>query len=189
MEPHIKDEGSTVSGLFNDRNSMEQAYNAVSARGYGSDEVNILMTEQTHKALFPEDPESPKIPGQPVFHTVTEAERGNKALEGAGAGGAIGGALGGIIGVMAAVGTTVLIPGLGLILAGPIAAGLAGVGAGSITGGLIGSLIGAGISEDKAILYQEGIKEGKILMSVRTRNQEDAEHIRDAWHTHYADNH
>ena len=37
-------------------------------------------------------------------------------------------------GIIAAIGTTLVIPGLGLVIAGPIAAGLAGAGAGSITG-------------------------------------------------------
>jgi hypothetical protein len=187
MDPDISNnqQEQTVSGLFNDRNSMERAWDILSARGYTKEEINILMSEQTRNTLFPEDPEAPHV----HTHTTTEAERGNKALEGAGAGGALGGALGGIIGVVAAAGTTLLIPGLGLVVAGPIAAGLAGAGAGSISGGIIGSLIGAGISPEKAVVYEEGLKQGKILMSVKVRNQEDAGDIDNVWHTHFADNH
>lgn len=56
---------------------------------------------------------------------------------------------------MAALGTSVLIPGLGLIIAG--------AGAGGITGGIIRALIGAGIPEDRAKLYESGIKEGRMV--------------------------
>jgi membrane protein implicated in regulation of membrane protease activity len=47
------------------------------------------------------------------------------AAEGAVTGGAIGGTLGAIIGGIAAIGTNVIIPGLGLVVWGPIAAALA----------------------------------------------------------------
>mgnify|MGYP003381339126 CR=1 FL=1 len=46
----------------------------------------------------------------------------------------------------------------GIVLAGPIAAGLAGAGAGGITGGLIGALIGSGIPEERAKVYESGVK-------------------------------
>ncbi len=59
-----------------------------------------------------------------------------------------------------------MIPGLGLVVAGPIAAGLAGAGAGGITGGLMGSLIGWGISEDKAKIIESEIKSGGIMLGV-----------------------
>lgn len=190
MEPNISEEqkGHSASGMFDDRSSMERAWDVLSARGYTKDDVHILMSEDARKRHFPEDPEAPAVGGVHI-HTTTEAERGNKALEGAGAGSAIGGAVGAIIAAAAAAGTSLLIPGLGLLIAGPLAAGLAGAGAGGITGGLIGSLIGAGISEDKVVIYEEGLKKGHMLMTVKTRNKEDADYIQNAWHTHYADNH
>ena len=50
---------------------------------------------------------------------------------------------------MFAVGSTIAVPGLGLVVAGPIAAALAGAGAGAAAGGLIGAMVGAGIPEDR----------------------------------------
>jgi hypothetical protein len=106
---------------------------------------------------------------------------GNKALEGAGTGSAIGGTAGAVIGAIAAIGTAVAIPGLGLVVAGPIAAALAGAGAGGLTGGIVGALIGSGIPEDRAKDYESGIKEGGIVMGVKPRTDEDAQYFENEW--------
>ena len=69
-----------------------------------------------------------------------ETELGNKA--GAGIGGAIGSTVGAIIAAVAAVGTSLALPGLGLVIAGPLAAAIAGAGAGAAGDGLIGARVG-----------------------------------------------
>lgn len=155
----------TVSGLFNDRASTERAYSALENRGYTKDDVNLLMSDETRNKHFGEG--------------TVETELGSKALEGAGTGSAIGGTLGAIIGGIAAIGTSVLIPGLGLIVAGPLAAALAGAGAGGLTGGLIGALVGSGIPEEHAAEYESGIKNGGVYMGVNPRNDEDAQYFHD----------
>lgn len=157
-----------LTGLFNDRESAEKAYSSVRSRGYTDDDVNVLMSDQTRGSWFTDDDDS---------------ELGSKALEGAGAGSAIGGTLGAIIGGIAAIGTNVVLPGLGLIVAGPLAAALAGAGAGGLTGGLVGALIGSGIPEDRAKLYDEGIRNGGMVMGVNPRNDEDAAYFENEWRT------
>ncbi|MDX5345770.1 MAG: hypothetical protein LPJ89_01900, partial [Hymenobacteraceae bacterium] len=87
------------------------------------------------------------------------------------------GTLGAIIGAVAAIGTSVAIPGLGLVVAGPLAAGLAGAGAGGLTGGLLGALVGAGIPEERAKVYETGIKEGNIVLAFRPHNADDARYF------------
>ena len=84
-------------------------------------------------------------------------------------------ALAGIAVVAVPIGSSVVIPGLGLVVAGPIAAALAGAGAGGATGGIIGALVGAGIPEDRAREYERGINEGGILIGTKYR---DADHAR-----------
>jgi hypothetical protein len=153
-----------LTGLFNDRESAENAYNSAINRGYDKDDVNLLMSDETRKKHFDDD-----------------TELGTKALEGAGAGSAIGGTLGAIIGGIAAIGTNVFLPGLGLIVAGPLAAALAGAGAGGLTGGLVGALIGWGIPDDRAQAYEQGIKDGKIMVGVNPRNAEDADYFENEW--------
>jgi hypothetical protein len=157
-----------VTGVFRDRDSAERAYQSAVERGYGSDEMNLVMSDETRKRHF--------------GHTDgRETELGNKAAEGAGVGAGIGGAIGAVAAAVAAVGTTIALPGLGLVIAGPVAAALAGAGAGGAAGSLVGALVGWGIPEERVKEYESDIREGGILMGVRPRSEEDAEHIRTRW--------
>ena len=158
-----------LTGMFRDRDSAERAYNSLSSRGYNHDDVDVLMSDEARKRHFGD--------------TTVETELGTKTMEGVGTGSAIGGTLGAIVGAVAAIGTTLLIPGLGLVVAGPLAAAIAGAGAGGITGGLIGGLVGHGIPEERAKVYEEGVKNGNIVMSVRPRNEEDATYLQNEWRT------
>src|SRR6478736_331099 len=158
-----------VSATFEDRDSAEQAFKALEDKGYTKDDINLVMNKDTRKRYFDEE------------HEEVHTELGSKAMEGAGTGSAIGGTVGAIAGVIAALGTNLIIPGLGLVVAGPIAAGLAGAGAGGITGGLIGALVGSGIKEDHAKEYEKSVNEGRIVLSVKTNNVEDAAAIRETW--------
>ena len=76
-----------------------------------------------------------------------------------------------------AVGTSIAIPGLGLVVAGPIAAALAGAGAGAATGGLIGAMVGAGIPEEHARAYEEGVRKGGVLIGARERDDLRADEL------------
>lgn len=165
-------ESKMVTGLFRDRDSAERAYNSITERGYDRDDVNVVMSDETRKRHFASDTE--------------QTELGSKAAEGAGIGGAIGGTLGAIAAAIAAVGTSIAIPGLGLVVAGPVAAALAGAGAGAATGGLVGALIGWGIPEERVKRYEEGIKQGGILMGVKPRSTDDAEHFEKTWRDYSA---
>ena len=78
---------------------------------------------------------------------------------------------------IAAVGTAIAIPGLGLVVAGPIAAALAGAGAGGATGGLIGLLIGTGMTEHRAKVYDTGVRGGGILLGVEAKTSEEVEKL------------
>jgi hypothetical protein len=162
-------EHGMVTGLFRDRNRAERAYQAASTRGYGQDDVSLVISDEARKKHFP--------PGS------EKTDLGNKALEGTGAGAAIGGVVGGTLAAIAAIGTNLVIPGLGLWVAGPLAAGLAGAGAGGITGGLIGALVGAGIPEEHAKRYETGLNEGGMVMGVRPRSAEDADYLAREWGT------
>ena len=155
-----------LTGMFRDRESTEKAYDSLRNRGYSDEEINVMMSDETRDKYYTDGPDT---------------NLGNKALEGTGAGAAIGGTLGAIIGGIAAIGTNVLLPGLGLVVAGPLAAALVGAGAGGFTGGLVGALIGWGIPEDRATLYESGIKEGGTVLGVTPRNTEDADYFESEW--------
>jgi len=160
--------GTMVTGLFPDRASAESAYDLAQQRGYSKDDVNLVMSDETRSKHF-------------ASESGVTTELGNKAAEGAGIGGAIGGTVGAVIAAIAALGTTLVLPGLGLVIAGPLAAAAAGAGAGAASGGLIGALIGWNVPEERVKHYEDGIKKGGILMGLRTKNDEDASHLESQW--------
>lgn len=154
-----------VGASFSDRDNAERAYHSMTTRGYNRDDIHLMMSDNTRQKYFSD----------------ANTDLGSKAMEGAGTGGAIGTAAGAILGALAAIGTNVLVPGLGLVVMGPLAGALAGAGAGGITGGLIGALIGAGIPEDRAKEYENDIKNGRIVMGVNPRSDEDADYFANEW--------
>lgn len=166
---HMTTDRSLLTGMFLDRERTENAYNTLQKKGYAIDDINLVMSDETRKNHFSNDD--------------IKSELGTKAAETAGKGSAIGGTVGAIVGVVAAIGTSLVIPGLGIVVAGPIAAGLAGAGAGGITGGVIGALVGSGIPEDRAKLYESGINNGYIVMGVHPRNDDDAKYFENDWLT------
>ena len=159
----------TVTGVFNDKQDAERAYSDLLERGYSSSEITVLMSDETRDLHFKGE----------------DSDLGSKAMEKAGVGSAIGGTAGAIIGAIAAIGTSVAIPGLGLVIAGPLAAGLAGAGAGGLTGGLIGALVGSGIPKEKAEVYENRIKEGGIVLGVTPKTSDERLEIANNWSSNY----
>ncbi|MFZ5482118.1 MAG: hypothetical protein ACOZNI_35485 [Myxococcota bacterium] len=145
-----------VSGLFRSRAAADNAIDAVLSVGYTGRDVGVVMSDQTHRAAVDET-------------------TGTQAAAGAGIGGAVGGTLGAVLGAIVAVGSSFVVPGLGLVVAGPIAAALAGAGAGGAAGGLVGALVGAGIPEHHARDYAAGLERGGILLTVEPRTDADAD--------------
>jgi hypothetical protein len=153
-----------VVAIFRDRNAAEQAFDYLYHLGYSDREINVLMSDKTRAAFYPKSEEA-----KHTAHT--------KAEEGMGIDGAIGTALGASLAAIAAIGTTIAIPGLGLLVAGPVAAALAGAGAGAVTGGLIGALVGAGFTEQDATAYEDALRNGGVVIGVVPRNQDHAKAI------------
>jgi hypothetical protein len=151
--------------LFRDRSTAEREYDALVARGYSAKDINVIMTDEARNQHF---------------GGGATTELGNKALEGAGVGSGIGAVAGGTLAAIA-VAATVAVPGLGLLVAGPIAAALAGAGAGAVAGGAIGALVGAGIPEERVKEYESGLKDGGIVMGVRPRTPEDRAYFDAEW--------
>jgi hypothetical protein len=160
------DRRTIMTGLFRDRDSAERAYGTLTSRGYGSDDVSLLMSDDTRRRLFSADENR-------------RTELGTKAAQGAGAGAVAGGGLGALLAGLAASG--IAVPGLPIIAMGTLAAALTGAGTGGAIGAIIGGLIGYGIPEDRARLYDRGVREGGIVMGVTPRSPQDAEYFEREW--------
>ena len=147
-----------VTGLFKNRVAAESAVDAILKRGYTRDDISVLMSDATRTKEF-----------------AVQAK--SHAADGAGIGGALGTAVGAVLAAVVAVGSTIVLPGINLVIAGPVAAALAGAGAGAVTGGVIGALVGAGIPEYRAKVYETGLREGGILIGVEAKSNEEIERL------------
>ena len=159
---------NVIMALFENKDDAENAYQDLLDRDYTFNDIDVMMTEETRKTHFGDD-------------EMDRSALGNKAAEGTGVGGAVGGTIGAIIGAVAAIGTSLALPGLGLIIAGPIAAALAGAGAGGLTGGLVGALVGYGIPEKTALEYETGLKDGGIVLGFKPATAAEAGEVVSVW--------
>jgi hypothetical protein len=113
----------------------------------------------------------------------TEAIASDTPAEGAEKGAKAGAVLGALGGIAAVVG---VIPVIGpLLVAGPLLAALgitgavgataAGAMTGAAVGGLIGGLLSIGVGKEKAIVYQDRVLAGDVLVSINSEKDIEVE--------------
>lgn len=159
-----------IAALFNEAEVAETTYENLQNLGYSQDDITLVMSEDTRNNYFPDTPSS-----------TTTTDIKNKSLEGLGVGAAIGGSLGSLAAAIAAMGTSLVIPGLNLVVAGSLAAGLAGAGAGAAAGGVVGAIIGLGIPNEAAKFLAEGVKNGGVIVGVNARNEVERNELHKQW--------
>ena len=159
-------EPRALTALFENREDADSAYEWLLKNGYNSSDVHLLMSEETRQKYHYAETTEPE---------TTEED----AVLGLETGVAVGGGIGAALGIVAGVGAAVIIPGLGLAVAGPLAASLAG--AGGLVGGALGALYGSSVPEEEAHELVQKIREGGILINVRPLSDQDAELIESVW--------
>jgi hypothetical protein len=93
-------------------------------------------------------------------------------------GAATGAVVGGLGGLLLGLGA-LAIPGIGpVIAAGPIVATLVGAGVGAAVGGLVGALVAAGVPEEQAGYYAEGVRRGSSLVTAEVSEDRVNEVVR-----------
>jgi hypothetical protein len=130
----------------------EDAVRALIDAGFTPDEISVVAQDEARATAAAGDPEE-------------------EIAAGAGIGAVTGGALGGIIGLLVGA-AAVTLPGIGVVIAGPLAAALGGAGLGAITGGIAGGLTSIGVSEEEARYYGERYEAGEILVVVAAGDRE-----------------
>jgi len=162
-----------VSGIFNSQQGLSTLFDSLEGLSIGHSDISVLMSEQTRShystawdsisgvsrpASEFSDVEGFPSTGGEAFH------QSSKLPEGAATGGLTGGIVGAIIGGLTLVGS-VLLPGVGLLVAGPLVGAIAGGAVGTAAGGLVGGLVGMGIPENEARYYQDSIQQrGNVLV-------------------------
>jgi hypothetical protein len=149
-----------VRALFRSAPEADACLHALRRNGVAAADVSVVLPESVNRALADADTTST-----------------SKAAEGAGVGAAIGGTALATIAAVAAIGSSLALPGVGLVVAGPVAAALAGAGAGGLAGTMVGALVGAGIPEEHVSVYEAGLREGGVALIVRAHSPAEASTI------------
>jgi hypothetical protein len=137
----------TVTGLFDTYQHARNAVHALKDAGIKSADISFVSSS-------PED--------------IAETDA---IGDGATTGAEVGAVLGGAGGLLAGLGL-LAIPGIGPVVASgwlfaAAMGALAGAGVGAATGGVVGALTGAGVSEEDAHFYAEGLRRGGTIVTTR----------------------
>ncbi len=143
----------TITALFDTYDHAASAVRALKDAGIASSEISIVAN---------------------TVGDEIQREDDLDAEEGATAGAGVGAVAGGGAGLLAGLGT-IAIPGIGPVIAGgwliaTAVGALAGAAIGGAAGGLLGALANAGVPEEEAHVYAEGIRRGGTLVSVRAED-------------------
>jgi uncharacterized membrane protein len=124
-------------GVFDKHEDADAAIDALKTQGFDGKEISVISRTEN-----------------------LDTYRKNISREGT----VTGSLFGGLAGLLIAS-TPILIPGVGIVVAGPLTA-LMGLTMGALTGGLIGALTDLGVSASQARSYETRVKRGGALLSV-----------------------
>jgi hypothetical protein len=152
----------SITGVFQSRDAAEEGAAELLPLGIPKDRINILTPEATERELA-------SVP-------TVEAEQ-------PGMGKAFGAAVGGAVGLAAGMGaagaaTSLLVPGIGPVLA----IGLAGAAVlgtlGAVTGGAIEKAFSDGLPADEIFVYEDALRKGRTVVIAMVENSMQADAAR-----------
>lgn len=165
-----------VTAAFGNLDAAEEAYDFLMNKGYNADEVHVVMSDKARQRLG-------KDSAIVSSHNESEVAQPSDKVAG---GMATSSAVGALSGLVAAAGISLVVPGFGLIVLGPLA-GL-GAGLGSALGALYGIPFGVTAekegeesSQKDGEDYEAHLRQGRVLLSVEPRTAEDREEIQSEW--------
>ena len=151
----------TLTHLYDNHDAAVAAVHALEAAGFSHDHVSVVANNADTR------------------YRTGDAGAHADDVGAAGTGATAGTIFGGGLGLLAGIGS-LAIPGVGpVVAAGWLVATLTGAGVGAVVGGgaggLVGSLTHAGVSEEDAHVYAEGVRRGGSLVTVRADEARVAE--------------
>ncbi|HEX3536465.1 MAG TPA: hypothetical protein VHU15_06830 [Stellaceae bacterium] len=162
---------SVITRLFDNYSDAARAVSELERAGIPADDISIVANNSdgwyrdNNLADVRRDPDGGRVIDR-------DHDGVDDRTEGAGAGAGIGATIGGVAGLLAGLGL-LAIPGIGpVVAAGWLASTAALAAAGGVTGGIIGALTQAGVSEEEAHAYAEGVRRGGTLVTARVPDGE-----------------
>ncbi|MGY0571643.1 hypothetical protein ACTGJ9_011810 [Bradyrhizobium sp. RDM12] len=151
----------TISRLYDNYSDAQRAVTNLEAAGVPHSDLSIVANNSDN-----------------WYSTDKKVDRDRDGVddrtEGAATGAGLGAGVGGAAGLLAGLGL-LAIPGLGpVVAAGWLASTALGAVAGGATGGVVGALTQAGVSDEEAPLYAEGVRRGGTLVSARVPDADRA---------------
>jgi hypothetical protein len=157
----------TLSHLYPNSATAHLVVDDLMAAGLPEDDIGIISSTHTDPMVNAGSENADDVVDR-------DGDGADDRIEGAEKGATIGGAAGLLAGLGA-----MLVPGLGpVVAAGWVTAALAGVVAGGVTGGVVGELVAAGISDNDAAEYAEGVRRGGTLITIRVMGRDRADYER-----------
>lgn len=147
----------TFTHLYDNYDDARQTVEALEAAGIPHSDISIVgnNADNSHAASA--------VGTSNTAPAALDATDETRAGTGATSGTLVGGGLGLLTGL-----GLLAIPGVGpVVAAGWLIATVTGAGVGAAGGGLLGSLVHAGVPEEHAHTYSEGVRRGGTLVSVR----------------------
>jgi len=159
-----------VVGLFSSMSDAQAALQDLRNAGFNDSDISLVARNSEGTT------------------TNTSGDGNTRAGEDAAFGATSGGLMGGLGGLLVGLGA-LAIPGIGPVIAGgSLAAALGsaavGAGVGAASGGLIGALVGAGIPDEDANVYAEGVRRGGALVTVQASDNTMASQAADIMDRH-----
>jgi len=143
----------TISRLYDSNAQGQETVTALEAAGVPQSDISIVINNGAYTST--------------TGKVDRDREGADERTESAEIGLGIGAGLGGAAGLLAGLGL-LAIPGLGpVVAAGWLVATVVGTATGAATGGIIGALTQAGVSNEDATVYAEGVRRGGTLVSIR----------------------
>lgn len=164
-----------VTAVFESLEAAEPAYRAALELGYEPNDINMLMSESTRDRYLSKHAHHTAL-AEKAAESTPQASKRAEFL-----GGPAGGTVGTIAPAIAALGAALLIPGLGLAAAGPIAVGLTAAGSAGLAAGLLGAFTNWGIPPERAEQYENALRKGAVVLGIEPRSEEDRDALLRRW--------
>jgi uncharacterized protein (TIGR02271 family) len=150
----------TITAFFDNYEDASEAVRRLEAAGVSHGNISLVASNEGDRY------------SSHASRTFDGTNHHDDVSDGAGTGATVGTLAGGGAGLLAGLGM-LAIPGLGpVVAAGWLVSTLVGAGAGAALGGVAGALVDAGVDENDAHAYAEGIRRGGALVTVRASDVE-----------------
>ena len=157
-----------ITGIFTDRTTAERVVDELRGAGFSNDRIGFLSPGTSERKR------DKTIP-------ITDSERSGM---GSAMGGAVGGAMGAASGAsLGAAAASLLVPGVGPVIAmgllGAALFGTAGVVTGAVAGKTLEEVLGEGLPHEELYVYEEALRRGHSVVLAYADDSDFAERARE----------